>query len=152
MVDVIRQILNYLIANYALYMVVTMSILVSMTIGILTLIKKPIKHLTAKIPNERLRKLANKILIFIAFGISTTFWVILSLIAPSYFQVDAFQILLTGAFAIVVYSLGDGVITTPTAKKLVDCVTDIVEPDDKNKEIPEQEVTDPVKTFWDMVK
>ena len=154
MVDVIRQILNYLVAHYALYMVVTMSIIVSMTIGILTLVKKPIKRLTAKIENERIRKLANKMFIFMAFGVSATAWFLLNVIAPSYFQYEHMQVLLSGAFSIVVYALGDGIITKSAAQKIVECVTEINKADetDNPKPTPPQEGKDPVKSFWDMVK
>lgn len=154
MVDVLRQILNYLVGHYALYMVVTMSAIVSLTIAILAIIKKPIKKLTAKIPNERLRKLANKTFIVLAFAISGATWIILNVIAPSYFSVDAIEVLLTGAFAIVIYALGDGVVTAPVASQLVEKVTDFVDDKQDTKTLPktENKTDDPVGDFWKKVK
>lgn len=154
MVDVLRQILNYLVSHYALYMVVTMSAIVSLTITILALIKKPIKKLTAKIPNERLRKLANKTFIVLAFAISGVAWVVLNVIAPSYFSVDTIEVLLTGAFAIVIYALGDGVVTVPIASQLVEKVTDFVDDKQDTKALPktENKTDDPVGDFWKKVK
>jgi hypothetical protein len=104
-----------------------MGVIVSFTIGILTLIKKPIKKLTAKIQGERLRKLVNKVFIAIAFGISTFAWYILNLVAPQYFSIEAVEIILTGALAIVLYALGDGVITKSKAQQLVETITDVAD-------------------------
>jgi dolichyl-phosphate-mannose--protein O-mannosyl transferase len=127
MVDLIRQILTYLVNNYALYLVITMGVIVSITIGILTLIKKPIKKLTRKISDERLRKLANKMFIAFAFLFSLIIWWLLNVCAPTYFAVDGIQVLLTGAFSIVIYALGDGVITKSSAQKIIESITDVAE-------------------------
>ena len=154
MVEVIKQILNYLVSHYALYMVATMSIIISCTITILALIKKPIKKLTAKIGNERLRKLANKTFIVFAFAISGGVWFVLNVVAPSYFPLDGIEMLLTGAFAIVVYALGDGVVTTSSASKLIEKVADFA--DDARTDTPSSDEnavkTDPVADFWNKVK
>lgn len=138
MVDVMRQILTYLTSNYALYLVITMGVIVSFTIGILSLIKKPIKKLTAKIPNEKARKLANKMFILFAFAISALSWAILSLIAPSYFPLEALEVLLTGAFSIVIYAFGDGILTKSQAKQLVETITAVAE-DKKEEQSQEQQ-------------
>lgn len=146
MIDVIRQILTYLVSHYALYLVVTMGCIVSITIGLLTLIKKPIKKLTTKyIKNEKLRTLAHKTFIFLAFAISTLIWAILYLFAPSYFPMQAVEILLTGAFSIVIYALGDGIITKSKAEQLVEQITDIKDDSKDNKEKPKD--TDAVKEY-----
>lgn len=124
MIEIIQQILTYLISNYALYLVITMGAIVSLTIGTLSLIKRPIKMLTKKIKNDKLRKLVNKIFIFIAFGLSLAFWTLLHIIAPHYFTVDAVEVVLTGALSVVMYALGDGVITKSKAQQLVDAIID----------------------------
>ena len=129
MVEVINSILTYLTSNYALYLVATMGVIISFTIGILTLIKKPIKKLTAKIANEKVRKLANKMFIVFAFAFSFIAWFVLNLVAPSYFSLEAIEVLLTGAFSIVLYALGDGVITKSKAQQLVDTIAEVA--DDK---------------------
>lgn len=154
MVEVVKQILNYLISNYALYLVVIMSCIISFTIGFISLIKKPIKKLTQKIHNEKLRKLANKMFVFFSFGISALVWFVLNVIAPYYFPIDAILILLTGSFANVIYALGDGVITKSRAEQLVANIADVV--DDNGKKPTDEktkgETSDPVKEFWKKVK
>lgn len=133
MIETANQILDFLIANYALYMVVTMSIIVSFTVFILSLIKKPIKAITKKIPNERFRKLANKVFILIAFGLSAGAWFMLQVISPAYFHSEAEKILLTGAFSIVLYALGDGVINNNTAMQMVNEIISDVDEKKDNK-------------------
>lgn len=152
MVEVVRQILDYLITHYSLYMVITMSAVVSLTIGILAIAKKPIKKLTSLIKNETLRKLSNKVLIFMAFGISALIWVGLNAISKYYFPVDSAKILLTGAFSVVTYALGDGVITTTSAQKIVETITEISENDTENQLEVSQNSKDPIKDFWDKMK
>ena len=120
MIETINQILDFLIKNYALYMVVTMGVIISLTVGLLSVIKKPIKKLTGKIPNEKLRKLANKMFIIFAFALSALAWFALRVISPAYFSFELLEVLLTGAFSIVLYALGEGIITRTTAKDLVD--------------------------------
>lgn len=148
MCEVINNIFDYLIANYALYMVVTMSVIITFTIGLLALIKKPIKKLTSKIHQDKIRKLANKMFIFFAFGISFAVWFFLDFIAPQYFSAEALEILLTGAFSIVVYALGDGIVTKSTAKQLVEQIKEIDEKD--AEEIKKSK--DPINEFWKKVK
>jgi hypothetical protein len=158
MVEILNQILNYLVDNYALYMVVTMSIIISLTISLITLIKKPVKCITGKIKNPKLKALANKVFIIFAFAISGAFWVALHFICPQYFSVDTIQILLTGAFSIVLYALGDGVLTKTKTQQIIDTISDFAnekketKPETKpEKEQPKKE-TDPIKEFWKKVK
>ena len=155
MVEILNQILNYLVDNYALYMVVTMSIIISLTISLITLIKKPVKCITGKIHNERLRKFANKIFIIFAFAFSGACWVSLHFISPEYFSIDTIQIILTGAFSIVLYAFADGVFTKSKTQQLVETIKDFAE-DNKEQPKPEKEQpkkeTDPIKEFWKKVK
>jgi hypothetical protein len=152
MYEVIKSILDYLISNYALYAVVTMSAISVITIFVLALVKKPIKHLTAKITHEKVRKLVNKVFIFLAFGISAFGWAILNYFAPSYFPLDAFEIVLTGAFSIVLYALGDGVLTKSSAQQLVESIKDFAEDEKKDKNNSDKNAKDPIKEFWKTVK
>lgn len=141
------QILNYLLKNYALYLVVVMSVIISLTIVILTLIKKPVKKLTCKIKNEKLRHLANKPFIFVAFGLSALAWFVLNKISAFYFPFEAVNVFLTGALSIVVYALGDGIVTKSKAKELFDAVKEITE----DKVIDEKDKT-AVEEFYDKIK
>lgn len=127
MSEILKSIFEFLINNYALYLVITMGIIISITITLLNLIKKPIKKLTSKIQNEKYRKLANKMFIVFAFGFAALFWAILSFVSSCYFAFDIIEVFLTGALAIVLYAFGDGVINTKNAKDLVEAVKEITE-------------------------
>lgn len=144
--EVIYKILNYLLENYALYLVVMMSVLIMFINTILMFVKKPIKKLTGKIPNEKLRKLTNKMFILFAFGISALGWFALSKISATYFPYDEIKVLLTGAFSIVIHALGDGVINNSKAKQLVEAVKDFAEDEGEKK------VETAVDIFWKEVK
>ena len=148
MIEFINEILTFLTRHYALYLVVTMSIIVSLTIGLLHFVKKPIKKLTAKIPNDKLRKLANKMFIILAFAISAFSWLVLNLISPAYFGFEPMKVLLTGASAVVLYAFGDGIVTKSTAQTFIDEITDLDTKDEK----AEEKTTNAVKDFWNKVK
>lgn len=125
MEEFVKEVLNYLLANYALYMVVVMGATMGVIFGILSLLKKPIKALTAKIKNEKLRKLANKSIIALSFGLSALIWLVLTKISSHYFPYEATTVLITGALPVVMYALVDGVITKKTATQILDTVKDI---------------------------
>jgi dolichyl-phosphate-mannose--protein O-mannosyl transferase len=143
----IKEIFNYLLANYALYLVVMMGVLIMITNTILMFIKKPIKKLTGKIENAKLRKLANKMFIIFAFAFSALGWFILNKVSAYYFPFDEIKVLLTGAFSIVIYAFGDGIINDKTARVLVETVEQICE----DKEVDEND-KHAVADFWDKVK
>lgn len=123
--EVVTDILKYLVAHYELYLVVMMGLLIMIVNTILMFMKKPIKKLTGKIQNSTVRKLANKMFIFFAFGLSAILWYALSKISSEYFSYDEIRVLLTGAFSTVVYALGDGIVNKPKAEKLVETIKDI---------------------------
>ena len=125
--EVLEKVFNYLLDNYALYMVVTMGVIIMVINTILMLVKKPIKKLTAKITNEKLRKLANKMFIAFAFGLSALAWFVLSKAWNKYFDFEQINVLLTGAFSIVIYALGDGIINSSKAVELIETVKDFAE-------------------------
>lgn len=130
-----------------------MGCIVSVTIGLLTLIKKPIKKLTAKIKNERVRKLVNKIFILFAFGISAGIWFFLNIIAPVYFSIEAVEIVLTGALSIVIYALADGVITKNKAQILIDQLTETIEQTEtKNTKTKKEKSNSAVQEYLKKVK
>ena len=145
--EVLKQVFDYLLDNYALYMVVMMGVLIMVINTILMLVKKPIKKLTAKISNEKFRKLANKIFIFFAFGLSALAWFSLSKIWSEYFTYDEINVLMTGAFSIVIYALGDGIVNNSKAMELVENIKDFAE-EGKTEEGKESAVDG----FWKKVK
>lgn len=145
--EFLRNIFDYLLVNYSLYLVVVMGVIIMIINTILMFVKKPIKKLTKKIPNEKLRKLANKVFILFAFGLAFLGWFILNKISIYYFPYDEIKVLLTGAFSIVIYAFGDGIVNEKTAKDLVEVVYEIAKDekvDNKDKHA--------VKDFWDKVK
>lgn len=125
MVDILKSIFEYLIAHYELYLVVVMGVLMAIIYFVLNLIKKPIKKLTGKIQNEPLRHLANKTIIILSFGFSALFWFVLHYFIPKYFAFNGVEILLTGAFPVILYAFVDG-IGKPKAKEIIDTVKEIV--------------------------
>ena len=138
--ETVKDVLNFLLENYDLYVVIALIISATEIFFLLNLIKIPIKKLTAKIENEPLRKFANKSIILLSFGLSALGWGILSWVAPKYFQMDWVLVLLDGAFPIVVYSLQDGIITKKQAKEITNTLIDI----SKDGEITKDEVKDVV--------
>lgn len=134
MKDLIKVILNYLLDNYNLYVFVALIISMSIIVFLLNLLKKPIKILTSKIENEKMRKFANKSIILLSFGLSALGWFLLNLMLPKYFQIDFVLILLDGAFPVVIYALGEGILTKEKALKIVDNIKDIAEDGEINKE------------------
>lgn len=98
---------------------VTISIMATIIYAILSVLKIPIKMLTKKIVNEKLRKLANKVIILLAFAIATGAWVLLAHFWPDLFKLDISEILLSGALPVVAYAIGDGIITKQSGKTLL---------------------------------
>ena len=122
----IKDIFNFLLQYYALYLVIVMGIITTLIITILKYAKIPFKKLTAKISNDRLRKFVNRLVIFIAsFGISFALWLLLNLIAPEYFALDYKEIILNGALPIVAYAFAEGWITVDKAKELISNAVEI---------------------------
>lgn len=148
MEQVMNDILNFLVANYAWYLVVMMGLLISIINTVLMLVKKPIKSLTKKIKNEKLRKLANKIFIAFAFGFSALAWWGLSALSAEYFPFDTINVLLTGAFSTVIYSLGDGIVNGSKAKSLIETTIEIA----GDGKVDETEKKTATKEFWDIVE
>jgi hypothetical protein len=145
--EVVKEIFDYLLEHYNLYMVVMMGFIIAFTNTMLMFVKKPIKCLTRKISNEKLRKLANKSLIFLSFGISAICWFILNKISSYYFAFNEVNVLLTGAFATVIYALGDGIFNKSQAEEFVEIVKDIT--DDGQVEDSEKHA---ISDFWNKNK
>ena len=123
----LEEIFNYLVAHYALYLVVVMGVLMALIVLLLNVLKKPIKKLTSKIQSERLRKFANKGIILLSFGMAVLVWWLLHHFFPQYFEFRAVDIILSGALPIVLYSFGDGVISASKARNIIDTCKDIVD-------------------------
>ena len=138
MFDTVKEIIDYLINNYDVYVIVVLITAMLLILFSLDLLKKPIKKATGRIENERLRKLLNKSIVLLSFGLSASVWVILGLVFPAYFRIDFVLILLGGAFPVVIYALGDGVITRKKAAEITEKVRIVA---NKGK-IAEEEVKD----------
>ena len=105
---ILEEIFTFLLANYALYVVVVMGILMAIIYLVLNLVKKPIKKLTSKIQNERIRHGLNTVIIILSFGFSALFWYLLHYFVPQYFAFNGIEILWTGAAPVVLYAVVDG--------------------------------------------
>lgn len=115
--EFLKSVFDYLITNYALYLVVVMGFLMTIIYLILAVVKKPIKKLTNKIQNSQLRHLANKVIIVLSFAFAVFFWFILHYFIPEYFAFNGVEILLTGAFPVVLYAIIEN-LGNPTIKEL----------------------------------
>lgn len=147
----IESIFDFLVANYALYVVIVMGILMTIIYFVLNLIKKPIKKLTGKIKNEQLRHLANKTIIVLSFGLSALLWIVLHVVLPKYFAYDGVQISLTGAFPVVLYAFVEG-LSKPKAEQLIDTIKDIVDDKEVKKEEAEKFVESAETELDDLLK
>lgn len=133
-----EAILNWALANYTLYMVICCIVLMAIIFVVLQLVKIPLKKLTGKIENESLRKLANKSIILLSFGMSVGLWYLLNYVLPKYFELDTIAIILTGALPIVAYAVGDGVISGGGATKIVGLIKDMV----ADKKVEKEEIVE----------
>ena len=89
MVEALKSVFDMLInQGYSLFTVVIILIMTTLVFVIIALLKKPIKALTKKIQNEKLRKLANKSIILLAFGLAVGLWFLANKIAPAYITVN----------------------------------------------------------------
>jgi hypothetical protein len=134
---------RYIIENYgwiSIVMVVIDAILVE-------LIKIPIKYLTKKIANEKLKKLANKSIIVISFAIAFGVNFLGAYWFPDYVAYSSKFAMAEGALANVFYLLGEGVITLPQAKKLAKGADSIAK--SNTKEDSEKTAIDEFKNLID---
>lgn len=156
MIDTIIEMLDFLVVSYPLDKVIVMGIIISLTVILLSIIKTPIKALTKKITNERLRKSANKIIILLAFLVSAIVWVLIHLFLPHH-SAQLADPLISASFSIVLYNIGEGIITRSSAKKIVQDIVD--ETTDKIADKPageelrkNQKVGSAVSDFLEKVK
>ena len=112
---------KFLIENYALYVVLMGSIITAIIMLTINYAKKPLKILTTqKIPNKEMRQLVNTAVIaVVAMGLSFGLWFLLNWIAPQYFAVRYFLIVLTGMSPIYMYAVAEGYISHVKAQKLL---------------------------------
>lgn len=137
MYDVIKEVLAFLMqGGYSLYTIVLVMTMSTFIFIVLCLLKKPIKALTKRIKNERIRKLANKTIIILAFALSVLLWFLASLYAPKYFTFDVVEVVLSGALPVVMYAIGDGIITPKSAVAIISKIADVV----ADGEVTDQEV------------
>lgn len=151
----IFQYLWHLVQNYGIVLLIMVTVLEVL----MWLLKWPIKLLTSKIQNETIRKLANKVLIVLVFGLSVGLYALGHLWLPQYVAFEPSKIIMTGAFAIVLYSLADGVIPKISTFKKVEALSNeaskTIEPivdSVKKDECPSnEEVKSAVDSFSDLV-
>lgn len=148
MEEFLKDILQWLLDNYPLYLVIVIGVLMSVIFFILNFLKKPIKQLTSKIQKDWLRKLANKSIIVLSFLLGFGLWELLALVLPQYFSVDPVRVLLTGALPVIIYSFGDGVINKVEAMSAVNTIKEIV----ADKKVDKAELKSAEKTLDDLLK
>ena len=110
----IQDLFNWTSENYG-WVTLVMVALIS---GLVELLKIPFKKLTSKIKNEKVRKLANKFIILLAFGIAFGLRYAGSILLPKFIEFTPAISLIEGAFSNLVYALAEGIITPSKAKEL----------------------------------
>ncbi len=141
MIEWTKALLDFLKSQgYSTYMIVVIMLMSTFIFLLLTLLKKPIKKLTKRIKSAKLRHLANKTIILLAYGISILGWYILSKVAPGYFSFDLVEVVLTGSVPIVAYAVGDGVLTKSEASSNVQKILEIT----KDGQVTPEELCDAV--------
>lgn len=129
--EFLQSVFTFLLAHYALYVVVVMGILMAIIYAVLNIVKKPIKKLTSNIQSQHLRRIVNTIIIALSFGFSALFWFILHYFVPQYFAFNGVEILWTGAAPVILYDIIERISNKDeTAKdkalKVVDTIKEIV--------------------------
>lgn len=138
-------------------------IMVGVVTGLVEVLKIPIKKLTAKITNEKLRKLANKSIIILTFGLSFLLDYLGSVVLPQYMTFTPTISFVEGAVSNLVYALAEGLISVKdattiaekvkntasdgkvTADEAKSVVTDISK--DTDKELSDTDVADAKSAF-----
>jgi hypothetical protein len=125
MLELLKDVFTFLYEQeYGWFVTILMTMFMIIIGLLLKIIKKPIKHFTSKIKNEKLRKLANKSIIVLSFAIAIGFWYLLHYLLPQYFTINWGQIILSGALPIVAYAVFDGILPVEKVKKIVNKVID----------------------------
>ena len=114
-----EQIANFIVSEYG-WIALMMTLIVALLVE---LIKWPLKKLTGKITDERLRKLANKSIILISFGLAFLLNYLGNMWFPEYIPFSIAESCAEASFANILYALVEGVITTPKAKELTESVS-----------------------------
>lgn len=114
-----EQIANFIVSEYG-WIALIMTLIVALLVE---LIKWPLKKLTGKITDERLRKLANKSIILISFGLAFLLNYLGNMWFPQYIPFSIAESCAEGSFANILYALVEGVITTSKAKELTESVS-----------------------------
>lgn len=99
-------------------------IMVGVVTGLVEVLKIPIKKLTAKITNEKLRKLANKSIIILTFGLSFLLDYLGSVVLPQYMTFTPTISFVEGAVSNLVYALAEGLISVKDATAIATKVKD----------------------------
>jgi hypothetical protein len=137
-----NDLVNFIVQNYGWVTLVITIIVLALTEAI----KIPFKMLTGKIKNEKLRKLANKSIILISFGLAFLCHYVASLICPAVVHFGTGYPCVEGAFANLFYALGEGVITLGQAGSLAKQIKNISD-DPKNPTVTDETKQDAVNEF-----
>lgn len=147
-----EQILEYIIYIAKQYGV-QMLIMVALIEVILFLIKKPIKLLTKKIKNDRVRKLANKVFILLTFVLAYIIQLLGGLWVPKYIDINGLGFIISGSFSVILYALGDGVIVNSKPSQIAQSaeklVTEVESISDK-KVVTKKDVQSAINAFEDL--
>lgn len=101
------------------------------------------KYVTSKIQDEGMRKLANKVIIVVGFGIAILIQWLTSLIFPDEVEFNVAIALIDGLASNVLYLLGEGVINKTQAVKIINAFLN------KDVEVTDEQPTEDTGTSVD---
>lgn len=119
----IEELSNWIIANYGWISF----IMIALISGLVELVKLPIKKLTSKIKNEKIRKLVNKSIILVTFAIAFGLRYVGSIVLPQFIEYKPVLSLVEGAFSNLVYAMGEGIIPTSKVKTIASTIKDVTD-------------------------
>ena len=125
------EIYNVIVENYG-WVFLVMVLIVS---AVVEALKVPLKMLTSRIKSDKGRKAVNKVIILITFGMAFLVDYLASLISPSSVEFSSLKSMVVGAFSNLLYAVGEGLISLPTAKKVAEDIPVVTDEkaDDKEK-------------------
>lgn len=142
--DFIQDIFTFLLQHYELYLVIFMGVVTAIIMTVINYGKKPLKKLTAKIPNNKIRGVVNaSVIIVCSYLFAIGLWYLLAWLLPQYFWVDYKVIFLNGSLPIVTYALGEKLVTKD---KAIQTITDIQQ-NEFNKETAKKTVKELSETL-----
>jgi len=117
----IEELFKWIATEYGWISLIMVAIISALT----ELVKIPIKMLTSKIKNDKLRKLANKSIILMTFAIAFLIEYLGSVVAPQLTTFNSTMALIEGSLANLIYAIGEGLISSSKVKATAETIKSV---------------------------